>query len=137
MVMKKYRFILISVLLIPLIYLTSCIYITPSTTEDGFIHLYVSIENNEVVIDKDVSFSKGEYLIDVLNRHLDVVLGSGSSDGMIMSINGCLAPDDYSYYYKLVINCEYASYGAEKLSLNDGDSVMITYSSLDDWSTGC
>ena len=56
---------------------------------------------------------------------------------MVWSINGCVTPADFSYYYKLIINCEYSSYGACELSLKDGDSIMVLYSELSDYSTGC
>ena len=135
--MKIIRKTIISVILLSTLFLTSCIFINTPSKENGKIHLYVTIENNKVVIDKDVEFYEGEYLIDVLNRHLDVELGSGSTDGMVWSINGCITPDDFSYYYKLIINCEYASYGACELSLKDGDSIMVLYSELSDYSTGC
>ena len=135
--MKKIKYILISLFIILSVFLTSCIYITNETTSNGKINLYVTIENNVVVFDQEVEFYKGEYLIDVLNRHLDVELGSGSTEGMIMAINGCVAPKDFSYYYKLILNCEYASYGACDQILNDGDSIMILYSELSDYSTGC
>lgn len=134
--MKTIKHIILSILLFTTLFLTSCIF-TGETSTNGKIKLYVTIENNEVVFDKEVEFYEGEYLIDVLNRHLDVELGSGSTDGMIMAINGCVAPDDFSYYYKLILNCEYASYGACDQTLNDGDSVMILYSELSDYSTGC
>jgi hypothetical protein len=134
--MKTIKHIIISVLLFTTLFLTSCTF-TGETSSNGKIKLYVTIENNQVVFDKEVEFYEGEYLIDVLNRHLDVELGSGSTDGMIMAINGCVAPDDFSYYYKLILNCEYASYGACDQTLNDGDSIMILYSELSDYSTGC
>lgn len=134
--MKTIKHIIISILLFTTLFLTSCIF-TGETSSNGKIKLYVTIENNEVVFDKEVEFYEGEYLIDVLERHLDVELGSGSTDGMIMAINGCVAPDDFSYYYKLILNCEYASYGACDQTLNDGDSIMILYSELSDYSTGC
>ena len=134
--MKTVRQIIISIILLSTLFLTSCIF-TGETSTNGKIKLYVTIENNQVVFDKEVEFYEGEYLIDVLNRHLDVALGSGSTDEMIMAINGCVAPDDFSYYYKLILNCEYASYGACDQTLNDGDSIMILYSELSDYSTGC
>lgn len=134
--MKTIKHIIISILLFTTLFLTSCIF-TGETSTNGKIKLYVTIENNEVVFDEEVEFYEGEYLIDVLNRHLDVELGSGSTDGMIMAINGCVAPDDFSYYYKLILNCEYASYGVCDQTLNDGDSIMILYSELSDYSTGC
>lgn len=134
--MKTIKHIILSILLFTTLFLTSCIF-TGETSTNGKIKLYVTIENNEVVFDEEVEFYEGEYLIDVLNRHLDVELGSGSTDGMIMAINGCVAPDDFSYYYKLILNCEYASYGACDQTLNDGDSIMILYSELSDYSTGC
>lgn len=134
--MKTIKHIILSILLFTTLFLTSCIF-TGETSTNGKIKLYVTIENNQVVFDKEVEFYEGEYLIDVLNRHLDVELGSGSTDGMIMAINGCVAPDDFSYYYKLILNCEYASYGACDQTLNDGDSIMILYSELSDYSTGC
>lgn len=134
--MKTIKHIIISILLFTTLFLTSCIF-TGETSTNGKIKLYVTIENNEVVFDEEVEFYEGEYLIDVLNRHLDVELGSGSTDGMIMAINGCVAPDDFSYYYKLIVNCNYASYGVCDLTLNDGDSIMILYSELSDYSTGC
>ena len=134
--MKTLKNLFISLMLFTTLFLTSCIF-TGETSTNGKIKLYVTIENNEVVLDEEVEFYEGEYLIDVLNRHLDVELGSGSTDGMIMSINGCVAPDDFSYYYKLILNCEYASYGACDQTLNDGDSIMILYSELSDYSTGC
>ena len=134
--MKTVRQIIISIILLSTLFLTSCIF-TGETSTNGKIKLYVTIENNQVVFDKEVEFYEGEYLIDVLNRHLDIALGSGSTDGMIMAINGCVAPDDFSYYYKLILNCEYASYGACDQTLNDGDSIMILYSELSDYSTGC
>ena len=134
--MKTIKHIILSILLFTTLFLTSCIF-TGETSTNGKIKLYVTIENNQVVFDKEVEFYEGEYLIDVLNRHLDVSLGSGSTDGMIMAINGCVAPDDFSYYYKLILNCEYASYGACDQTLNDGDSIMILYSELSDYSTGC
>lgn len=134
--MKTIKHIILSILLFTTLFLTSCIF-TGETSTNGKIKLYVTIENNEVVFDKEVEFYEGEYLIDVLERHLDVELGSGSTDGMIMAINGCVAPDDFSYYYKLILNCEYASYGACDQTLNDGDSIMILYSELSDYSTGC
>ena len=134
--MKTIKHIILSILLFTTLFLTSCIF-TGETSTNGKIKLYVTIENNEVVFDKEVEFYEGEYLIDVLKRHLDVELGSGSTDGMIMAINGCVAPDDFSYYYKLILNCEYASYGACDQTLNDGDSIMILYSELSDYSTGC
>lgn len=134
--MKTIKHIILSILLFTTLFLTSCIF-TGETSTNGKIKLYVTIENNQVVFDKEVEFYEGEYLIDVLNRHLDVALGSGSTDGMIMAINGCVAPDDFSYYYKLILNCEYASYGACDQTLNDGDSIMILYSELSDYSTGC
>lgn len=134
--MKTIKHIILSILLFTTLFLTSCIF-TGETSTNGKIKLYVTIENNEVVLDEEVEFYEGEYLIDVLNRHLDVELGSGSTDGMIMAINGCVAPDDFSYYYKLILNCEYASYGACDQTLNDGDSIMILYSELSDYSTGC
>ena len=135
--MKIVRHIIISIIILSTLFLSSCIFTNEPTKENGKIHLYVTIENNQVVLDDDVEFYEGEYLIDVLERHLDVELGSGSTDGMIMAINGCVAPDDFSYYYKLILNCEYASYGACDQTLNDGDSVMILYSELSDYSTGC
>ena len=135
--MKIVRHIIISIIILSILFLSSCIFTNEPTKENGKIHLYVTIENNQVVLDDDVEFYEGEYLIDVLNRHLDVELGSGSTDGMIMAINGCVAPDDFSYYYKLILNCEYASYGACDQTLNDGDSIMILYSELSDYSTGC
>lgn len=135
--MKIVRHIIISIIILSTLFLSSCIFTNEPTKENGKIHLYVTIENNQVVLDDDVEFYEGEYLIDVLNRHLDVELGSGSTDGMIMAINGCVAPDDFSYYYKLILNCEYASYGACDQTLNDGDSIMILYSELSDYSTGC
>ena len=135
--MKKVRHIIISIIILSTLFLSSCIFTNEPTKENGKIHLYVTIENNQVVLDDDVEFYEGEYLIDVLERHLDVELGSGSTDGMIMAINGCVAPDDFSYYYKLILNCEYASYGACDQTLNDGDSIMILYSELSDYSTGC
>lgn len=134
--MKTIKHIILSILLFTTLFLTSCIF-TGETSTNGKIKLYVTIENNQVVLDEEVEFYEGEYLIDVLERHLDVELGSGSTDGMIMSINGCVAPDDFSYYYKLILNCEYASYGACDQTLNDGDSIMILYSELSDYSTGC
>lgn len=134
--MKTIKHIILSILLFTTLFLTSCIF-TGETSTNGKIKLYVTIENNEVVLDEEVEFYEGEYLIDVLKRHLDVELGSGSTDGMIMAINGCVAPDDFSYYYKLILNCEYASYGACDQTLNDGDSIMILYSELSDYSTGC
>ena len=134
--MKTIKHIILSILLFTTLFLTSCIF-TGETSTNGKIKLYVTIENKEVVLDEEVEFYEGEYLIDVLNRHLDVELGSGSTDGMIMAINGCVAPDDFSYYYKLILNCEYASYGACDQTLNDGDSIMILYSELSDYSTGC
>lgn len=134
--MKTLKNLFISLMLFTTLFLTSCIF-TGETSTNGKIKLYVTIENNEVVLDEEVEFYEGEYLIDVLNRHLDVELGSGSTDGMIMAINGCVAPDDFSYYYKLILNCEYASYGACDQTLNDGDSIMILYSELSDYSTGC
>lgn len=134
--MKTIKHIILSILLFTTLFLTSCIF-TGETSTNGKIKLYVTIENNQVVLDEEVEFYEGEYLIDVLNRHLDVELGSGSTDGMIMAINGCVAPDDFSYYYKLILNCEYASYGACDQTLNDGDSIMILYSELSDYSTGC
>lgn len=135
--MKIVRHIIISIIILSTLFLSSCIFTNEPTKENGKIHLYVTIENNQVVLDDDVEFYEGEYLIDVLERHLDVELGSGSTDGMIMAINGCVAPDDFSYYYKLILNCEYASYGACDQTLNDGDSIMILYSELSDYSTGC
>ena len=135
--MKIVRHIIISIIILSTLFLSSCIFTNEPTKENGKIHLYVTIENNQVVLDDDVEFYEGEYLIDVLERHLDVELGSGSTDGMIMAINGCVAPDDFSYYYKLILNCEYASYGACDQILNDGDSIMILYSELSDYSTGC
>lgn len=135
--MKIIRKTIISIILLSTLFLTSCIFTNEPSKENGKIHLYVTIENNQVVLDEDVEFYEGEYLIDVLNRHLDVELGSGSTDGMVWSINGCATPDDFSYYYKLIINCEYASYGACELSLKDGDSIMVLYSELSDYSTGC
>lgn len=134
--MKTIKHIILSILLFTTLFLTSCIF-TGETSTNGKIKLYVTIENNQVVLDEEVEFYEGEYLIDVLERHLDVELGSGSTDGMIMAINGCVAPDDFSYYYKLILNCEYASYGACDQTLNDGDSIMILYSELSDYSTGC
>lgn len=134
--MKTIKHIILSILLFTTLFLTSCIF-TGETSTNGKIKLYVTIENKEVVLDEEVEFYEGEYLIDVLERHLDVELGSGSTDGMIMAINGCVAPDDFSYYYKLILNCEYASYGACDQTLNDGDSIMILYSELSDYSTGC
>ncbi len=134
--MKTIKHIIISVLLFTTLFLTSCTF-TGETSTNGKIKLYVTIENNQVVFDKEVEFYEGEYLIDVLNRHLDVELGKGSTEGMVMTINGCVAPDDFSYYYKLILNCEYASYGACDQTLNDGDSIMILYSELSDYSTGC
>lgn len=134
--MKTIKHIILSILLFTTLFLTSCIF-SGETSTNGKIKLCVTIENNQVVLDEEVEFYEGEYLIDVLNRHLDVELGSGSTDGMIMAINGCVAPDDFSYYYKLILNCEYASYGACDQKLNDGDSIMILYSELSDYSTGC
>ena len=135
--MKIVRHIIISIILLSTLFLSSCIFINQPTKENGIIHLYVTIENNQVVVDKDVEFYEGEYLIDVLNRHLEVGMGSGSTEGMIWSINDCVTPDDFAYYFKLIINCEYASYGACELSLKDGDSIMVLYSELSDYSTGC
>lgn len=135
--MKTLKNLFISLILFTTLFLSSCIFINTPSKESGKIHLYVTIKNNQVVLNKDVEFYEGEYLIDVLNRHLDVKLGKGSTEGMIMAINGCVAPEDFSYYYKLIVNCNYASYGACDQPLNDGDSIMILYSELSDYSTGC
>lgn len=135
--MKTIKNIILAILILFTVFLNSCIYINDETTTNGIVNLYVTVEDNVVVFDQEVEFFEGEYLIDVLNRHLNVGMGSGNTEGMIMSINGCTAPDDFSYYYKLIINCEYASYGAQSLALKDGDSIMVLYSSLSDYSTGC
>ena len=101
---------------------------------------YVTIcENNEIieVIDKDVDFYENEKLIDVLNRHLTIQEGTGSNKGMIIGINDCIITNLNSYYYRLVVNCEFATLGAWDLTLNDKYSVRITYTSTSDWSVGC
>lgn len=104
----------------------------------GKIHLYVTITEEEVVvIDKEVEFYEEENLIDVLNRHLEIEEGTGSQSGMIIGINGSQTLDTSKYYYRIIVNCDWAQTGAWKLSLNDGDSIRITYTSTSDWSTGC
>ena len=103
----------------------------------GTIHLYITGENSEIIFDNEVSFFEDEVLIDVLNRHVKVKEGTGPSKGMIMGINNLDAPDTFEYYFKLIVNCDYATSGAWDMELNDGDSVKILYSSLSDSSTGC
>ena len=66
--MKIVRHIIISIILLSTLFLSSCIFINQPTKENGIIHLYVTIENNQVVVDKDVEFYEGEYLIDVLKQ---------------------------------------------------------------------
>lgn len=103
----------------------------------GSVHLYITGKNNEVIFDDEVYFYEGEVLIDVLNRYVEVKEGTGSSKGMIMGINNLDVPDTFEYYFKLILNCNYAVTGAWSMELNDGDSVKILYSSLSDSSTGC
>ena len=103
----------------------------------GTINLYISGYNNEVIFCDDVEFYEGEYLLDVLKRYVEVEMGEGNLEGMMVGINDCFARDVYTAYFKLVVNCEYALYGAGELALADKDEVRITYSSIDDWSTGC
>ncbi len=131
------RFINLFILLVVLLFsftLTSC---NNETKEDGIIHLYVTIKDDVVVFNNNTPFYKGEHLIDVLNRVLKVEMGTGSNKGMIVGINDCTSPSDYSYYFKLIVNCKYASCGAEDLTLNNNDDIKILYSNINDNSTGC
>ena len=55
---------------------------------------------------------------------------------MIIGINGDTT-DITKEYYKLVVNCEFASVGAWELVPSDQDEIRITYSSIEDWEVGC
>lgn len=139
--MKK-KILLISLSVVAVIILVAAlIYINSNKTKkEGTIHLYITVceeSQTRTIIDKDVDFYENEMLIDVLKRYVKVTEGTGSNQGMIMGINDCIITDLSSNYYKLIVNCEWATTGAWNLSLNDNDSIRITYSSLDDWSTGC
>lgn len=139
--MKKKIVIVASSILAILLLVGAFIYINTSKTKaEGMIHLYVTICEDDLiktVVDKEVPFYEDEMLIDVLNRHVEITEGTGTNKGMIVGINGSLTPDLGVSYYKIVVNCDWANSGAWTLSLNDGDSIRVTYSSSDDWSTGC
>lgn len=128
--------IAIMILLIAFLYINN----QNQTKTDGLIHLYVTVYDNGIIkeiMDEDVSFYENEYLIDVLKRHLQIEEGKGSEQGMIVGINNFVANSTTESYYKIIVNCEWAQTGAWNLSLNDNDSIRITYSTYSDWSTGC
>lgn len=139
--MKKKIVIVASTILAIIILVGAFIYINTSQTKsEGMIHLYVTIYEDDkikVVVNQEVPYYEDEMLIDVLKRHVDVTEGTGSNQGMIVGINGSLTPDLMVSYYKIIVNCEWTNSGAWTLSLNDGDSIRVTYSFGDDWSTGC
>lgn len=109
---------------------------TKGSKTAGKIHLYITGENGVMIYDEDVAFYQGDVLIDVLKRNVEIEEGKGSQKGMIIGINGHTT-DISTHYYKLVVNCEFASVGAWELTLSNQDEIRITYSSVQDWEVGC
>lgn len=128
--------IIASVVALLVIVFVCLLFGTKGAKKSGQIHLYITGENGKVLLNQEVDFYQGEVLIDVLRRNVEVEEGKGSQKGMIIGINGDTT-DITKEYYKLVVNCEFASVGAWELVPSDQDEIRITYSSIEDWEVGC
>ncbi len=134
---EKIIYLIVSIFVVLVVGILLFVINLNTTKSSGTIHLYITGHNDEVIFDDDIAFYEGDFLIDVLNRCVDVKMGNGNLEGMIVNINGHDASNVWENYFKLVVNCEYAMYGATILTLNDEDEVRITYSSNEDWEPGC
>lgn len=106
------------------------------TKTSGTIHLLIVGENNQILFDQDVSFYEKDRLIDVLKRQVKIEEGTGATKGMVIGIND-VRTDISKNYFKVIINCAFATHGVFEQTLNDQDEIRIIYSDISDWSTGC
>ncbi|MCM1260958.1 MAG: DUF4430 domain-containing protein [Prevotella sp.] len=135
--MNQKRISIIASVLAVLVIVFVCLWFgTKGAQKAGQMHLYITGENGVVLFDQEVDFYQGDVLIDVLRRHVEIEEGKGSQKGMIIGINGDTT-DITTHYYKLVVNCEFASVGAWELVPSNQDEIRITYSSIADWEVGC
>lgn len=135
--MKNKKINIILVILALLVIIVTMILTFHNTTKtSGTIHIYITGENNQVLLDKEVPFYEKDMLIDVLQRYVEVEEGTKSSKGMIIRINDTKT-DISKNYFKLIINCEFATHGVWDQTLNDKDDIRIIYSDINDWGAGC
>ena len=140
--MKK-NYLLNIILTILVISIMSIIYITTFIKKEkdisnnqNIVNLYITGINNEIIFNDDVTYYEGESLLDVLNRYVSIEMGNGNYSGMILSINN-VKTDISNSYFKLVVNCEFLTTGANDYLLKPNDQVRITYSSIEDFNVGC
>lgn len=129
--------IFLSIISIAIIVIAFIMINKSKTQEEGIINIYVEGKNGEVLFNKEVPFYENEHLIDVLNRNLTITEGTFSNKGMIVGINDLIINQEDDYYFKILVNCEFATSGAWNLELHNKDSIRIIYSSFSDFNAGC
>lgn len=92
---------------------------TKSTTTENQIkaQLVVTIDTNK--IDEQVTFSKGDTVMDVLKANFDVK----EKDGFITAIDGKEQNEKEKIYWMFDINGELAPKAADQIELKEGDKV--------------
>ncbi|MFJ6411680.1 DUF4430 domain-containing protein [Terribacillus sp. AE2B 122] len=78
-------------------------------------------EDGEEISSKEVSFEKGDILLDVMKENFDIE----EDGGFITSIDGHAQDANTNKYWLFTVNEEMSPVGANEVELKDGDEVIF------------
>lgn len=96
--------------------------------DSGTIQVIVIDENDNTVIDEEVSYTKGQSLKELFEANFDIE----ERNGFLVRINDVYA-DGKEYFLKIYLNNKPALYGINQLKYKNGDVIMIVHTKVGDY----
>lgn len=90
-----------------------------SSTETVKTTAKLIVKKDEKVLEKNVTFKKGESVLDLLKSNYTIE----DKDGFITSIDGLKQDESANKYWMFKINDEVASKGAKDITVKSGDKI--------------
>lgn len=93
-----------------------------SSKSDGHIQVEVLALDGSTIAEKDIEFSEGDQLTDLIQNNFDGVVFDGT---MLMNIEGYETPPDWSTFLCVYVDGEMSQVGIPEIEYQDGTKITL------------